>query len=755
MKKILSIIIVLYGTCGVSFADDPELVLNCRMLEGDVKTDIFFERDLNQAFLFKVLKKNKKEIVFKYNNSSEGIYKFNRDTKILLSPGNDGKGNPKIVKSICDGSKAPKRVVEKSNMNEAWKVDGKFIKPECFDHIWVSGDRYETFYDEYFAKPTGSHWDDPNFLKFIYEVGMYLNKEVPLNHSIDPDWVGIPEISLTKQLEGCLTENPETTVRFNDEFSSSSTVAYKVMHNFDRYIAKELAPYIDQKFESVKQVEIVEWGGGSMGPQTYIVVFGVLELEGKKVLLPLRNKSILSEIKKRDSFFEPTGRYSYEAEFDLNDNITEIININDFKQIASSDGCFKINDFKRDGKIYDFLRKKNLKKYCNKIRFFDDIDWFLNQTKFKNNKDLIFNDKEHRFSNLIRSQVPDIQVPWSDKPYSLSEELIDSITLEDDIQYLNNRKQIVVSGCVYKFCSQKGFIFVYKNNFIGLIQHDNKDYSAQNFLVFSKNHKSLNDLPDNFFKAVTSWIEKTNSQMGFDVIKPAAVRFLGSDNKINETENLFVKKKKIKEVEIVQGFKGVSEKRVAMKAEALTKNYNAELFDLINKKDTARNILEGREFEYALSKEINDKFIDFKFEGKDRYSFLNEQFYYLLSHSSKKAYEVDINNDDFFIITGCADPSCVEAGLLYIDKKNKVVIGSTNSKYFSEITNTDVGAMFVFSKKISELKKLPNDFLVKFTKLTAKISNLNNRKGSMYFMGPNNKIRNITQLEILDLDINE
>ena len=57
MKKILSIIIILFGTCGVSFADDPELVLNCRMLKGDVKTDIFFERDLNQD-LFKVLKKH-------------------------------------------------------------------------------------------------------------------------------------------------------------------------------------------------------------------------------------------------------------------------------------------------------------------------------------------------------------------------------------------------------------------------------------------------------------------------------------------------------------------------------------------------------------------------------------------------------------------------------------------------------------------------------------------------------------------------
>ena len=84
-----------------------------------------------------------------------------------------------------------------------------------------------------------------------------------------------------------------------------------------------------------------------MPPQTHMVVFGVLELEGKKVLLPLRNKSILTEIGKRDSFFEGNGRYSYEAEFDLNDDITKIININDFKQMLSADGCFKINDFER------------------------------------------------------------------------------------------------------------------------------------------------------------------------------------------------------------------------------------------------------------------------------------------------------------------------------------------------------------------------------------------------------------------------
>ena len=46
------------------------------------------------------------------------------------------------------------RTVEESNKDVAWKVDGKFIKAECFDYIWNSGDRYETFYDEYFKKPS-------------------------------------------------------------------------------------------------------------------------------------------------------------------------------------------------------------------------------------------------------------------------------------------------------------------------------------------------------------------------------------------------------------------------------------------------------------------------------------------------------------------------------------------------------------------------------------------------------------------------
>jgi hypothetical protein len=131
-----------------------------------------------------------------------------------------------------------KRIVEESNADVAWTVDDRFIIPECFNYIWYSGDRYETFYDEYFEKIGGSHWDNPKFRKFTENIGNYLNKEVPLNHFVNTGWGTESEISLTKQLEGCLTEKPERFIRFTSDTGSSNTVGYKVLHTFDRYFAK-------------------------------------------------------------------------------------------------------------------------------------------------------------------------------------------------------------------------------------------------------------------------------------------------------------------------------------------------------------------------------------------------------------------------------------------------------------------------------------------------------------------------------------
>jgi hypothetical protein len=85
------------------------------------------------------------------------------------------------------------------------------------------------------------------------------------------------------------------------------------------------------------------------------------------ITIILFNSNSFAEVKSFDSFFSNIGgRFSYKADFDKNDNIIQLIEINDFKQLKSSNGCFNINDFSNDSKIYQFLKKNNLKNFCNK-----------------------------------------------------------------------------------------------------------------------------------------------------------------------------------------------------------------------------------------------------------------------------------------------------------------------------------------------------------------------------------------------------
>ena len=57
--------------------------------------------------------------------------------------------------------------------------------------------------------------------------------------------------------------------------------------NIDK--GKDLAPYIKIKFETIKKVKITWWDGGSMGRENQSVTYGLLETNGKKILLPLIN----------------------------------------------------------------------------------------------------------------------------------------------------------------------------------------------------------------------------------------------------------------------------------------------------------------------------------------------------------------------------------------------------------------------------------------------------------------------------------
>ena len=164
-----------------------------------------------------------------------------------------------------------------------------YVCLSCFDYVWSSGDRYETFFDEYIEKLDTSHWKDPRFQNFIVEIGKYLNKEVPLNHSIKDGWEEYPEgISLSRKLDNCMRIKPETKITLEHKFGRSE-VGYEVLETYKIDKGKDLAPYIKIKFETIKKVKITWWDGGSMGRENQSVTYGLLEINGKKILLPLIN----------------------------------------------------------------------------------------------------------------------------------------------------------------------------------------------------------------------------------------------------------------------------------------------------------------------------------------------------------------------------------------------------------------------------------------------------------------------------------
>ena len=176
------------------------------------------------------------------------------------------------------------RTVEKSDINVAWKVDGKFIVPECLMYELYSGDIYELFYETYFKKE--AKHSDLGFRYFIENIGLFLNKKVPLNHTIKTGW-GSPyeEVSLTKNVSDCVSDTPETYVSGPDAGVHNG---YTVIKSIDVKEGKDLAPNIKEEFISIKLIERSN-RPGSMGTRWHYNIYGIINLNGEKVILPLLN----------------------------------------------------------------------------------------------------------------------------------------------------------------------------------------------------------------------------------------------------------------------------------------------------------------------------------------------------------------------------------------------------------------------------------------------------------------------------------
>ena len=168
----------------------------------------------------------------------------------------------------------------------AWKIKDKYMKPECLAndtandlYLWEDFDNYQEYYEKYIGIKDFDQWKDEKFKQFVYNIGLYLNKEIPLNDKFAPTWNGDWNnnesiLSITMQVADCLSDEPITKIEV-DGYDYS----YTVVENIDLKEAKTLAPNINQDFISIKS--IITSGNTS-------AIFGILDVEGKLIMVPLK-----------------------------------------------------------------------------------------------------------------------------------------------------------------------------------------------------------------------------------------------------------------------------------------------------------------------------------------------------------------------------------------------------------------------------------------------------------------------------------
>jgi hypothetical protein len=173
----------------------------------------------------------------------------------------------------------------------AWKIKDKYIKPECLAdetsndlYLWGSFDNYQEYYTRYIGIKDFDQYKDKNFKQFVNNVGLYLNKEIPLNDKFAPSWNGDWNnnediISLSMELNDCLSSKPIIAME-----EAGFIYSYIVEKNIDLKEAKSLAPNIKQEFISIKRVRTksTEDDGSS------IAIFGVLNFDDKLIMVPLK-----------------------------------------------------------------------------------------------------------------------------------------------------------------------------------------------------------------------------------------------------------------------------------------------------------------------------------------------------------------------------------------------------------------------------------------------------------------------------------
>jgi len=159
---------------------------------------------------------------------------------------------------------------------------------------------------------------------------------------------------------------------------------------------------------------------------------------------------------------------------------------------------------------------------CSNIGTASEFEWIKNQKEFQDSNRLLHWDKSKRFEKFLRAHM-------TQKKYFV-ENLMESMSKpkENPIRYFDNKRYVFIASCKYRFCTEKGLVFIDTLNqeIIGTYLWDEQDdKNSIGLVILSKNHQTYNELPKPFLKTLKDWKKQNNLDQ-----RPAIIEFVGKDD---------------------------------------------------------------------------------------------------------------------------------------------------------------------------------------------------------------------------------
>ena len=178
-----------------------------------------------------------------------------------------------------------------------WEYKGKVLPPNTFKKEWMSSDNFEEF-EEYFKIETKDCWTSDTYGfthcrsdDFRNNTGQYFGREINNLDPIMASWgelvslaVAIDDVDFDQSYT--FVEYEHTWVKHKKEVGDEM---YRIMNEVSAKECDLMALYINGTCREAYKLDVSDWGGGSMGHQSQIGIYGLFEMEdGKEYIVPLK-----------------------------------------------------------------------------------------------------------------------------------------------------------------------------------------------------------------------------------------------------------------------------------------------------------------------------------------------------------------------------------------------------------------------------------------------------------------------------------